>query len=1022
MYTIYAFGNGYLLYGMFQAIALFFKNNNIGVLLTILAMIAVIYYAARVTIYHQHSLVSTAKYFIAFSIILTALVYNQTTVIINDVANPAAPTNAQPISNVPWGIAVLWSDFTTLQYGLAKDFTDDFSVPAGDNMLSEGLGVSIIQQADSATISTSNSYLYEDYNNYISNCVAPGITSGNLNISELLGAGDATDTASQTYNPNAANSIWTVMSNFTEGSGANILDNWYSGSSNTSTTYEASGISAPGGTTTTCGQVTKWLYSAVYNFYIPEAGSAIAGELQMASFSDLSNSIGVMNPYLFNMQQGGQAQLMQAIGVNMYAPAILKMAQASGSNASSLAVATGTGEISTQTGMMESGILAGKYMPIVFGIFEAILLGASVIIFILIITHMGISYLKLLFQLMIMITIWPSLTAIFNYITQLIIQAQYQPIAGLGYSVSGSGTVNSFLATSLSWMGYFSWSVPMVAYMIASGSSYAVASVVGGMDSAISKNASVKGAEAGLGNMTAGQIRDNNYLANATNVANIQNTGYRARNFTNEHGAETGEQIIDGMKVNTYESGGHEYASVQAGNGDTATLEKGSNGQWGFVSASANMSANERKALETNIKTNLTREERELDSRAQSITKASDSIINRYNKYEASQGNTSTSGHIQTVKVFNSTKNGHNTSVAKSNTVDKQASVGVNLYGAGASVSTMGSHSVNSALTTATASGVARNTGTLHQDLATIASKHIAGISNDARHELSQVNRLEQTESKIKDLKQELGEVQTGTMGVTGGVTPAFLNATHTGKGGLSNFVGQFSNFVTDSKHLSTMAPVLQQMANFGDKSAMIPGVNAGINAGGKVLHSATSSVPTNISGQVKHAQGVINGNFNNNGGNYVNLNNAASNAYNLPLPSIGSVGEPTGATSHWVNKEANPAAMQFLQNNDPFAPGFNGGKKDFINTGVDQGLGIVDGVAVSTVGVFSQSGAGYLYNQFKQGGKNLSNPGAFNEGLNLTSYGDINLNSFNNSINTGFNIAKGQMVHPFGLTAPGQH
>ena len=62
MYTIYAFGNGYLLYGMFQAIALFFKNNNIGVLLTILAMIAVIYYAARVTIYHQHSLVSTAKY------------------------------------------------------------------------------------------------------------------------------------------------------------------------------------------------------------------------------------------------------------------------------------------------------------------------------------------------------------------------------------------------------------------------------------------------------------------------------------------------------------------------------------------------------------------------------------------------------------------------------------------------------------------------------------------------------------------------------------------------------------------------------------------------------------------------------------------------------------------------------------------------------------------------------------------------------------------------------------------------
>ncbi len=667
MYTIYAFGNGYLLYGMFQAIALFFKNNNIGVLLTILAMIAVIYYAARVTIYHQHSLVSTAKYFIAFSIILTALVYNQTTVIINDVSNPAAPTNAQPISNVPWGIAVLWSDFTTLQYGLAKDFTDDFSVPAGDNMLSEGLGVSIIQQADSATISTSNSYLYEDYNNYISNCVAPGITSGNLNISELLGAGDATDTASQTYNPNAANSIWTVMSNFTEGSGANILDNWYSGSSNTSTTYEASGISAPGGTTTTCGQVTKWLYSAVYNFYIPEAGSAIAGELQMASFSDLSNSIGVMNPYLFNMQQGGQAQLMQAIGVNMYAPAILKMAQASGSNASSLAVATGTGEISTQTGMMESGILAGKYMPIVFGIFEAILLGASVIIFILIITHMGISYLKLLFQLMIMITIWPSLTAIFNYITQLIIQAQYQPIAGLGYSVSGSGTVNSFLATSLTWMGYFSWSVPMVAYMIASGSSYAVASVVGGMDSAISKNASVKGADAGMGNMTAGQDRVNNYLANATNVTNVQHTGYRARNFINEHGANTEESIGQnaGTTHKTSVMGGNNVSTDTSGTGISTTSINGKiDNTEGPINANI---AEEFKALNQR---KLEHAEARVSTLTHKISSAKESTTKLSNELSALRSEGTTAGNGGTVtrqgQVVHDSKGAHSHKVATS--------------------------------------------------------------------------------------------------------------------------------------------------------------------------------------------------------------------------------------------------------------------------------------------------------------------------------------------------------------------
>lgn len=183
----------------------------------------------------------------------------------------------------------------------------------------------------------------------------------------------------------------------------------------------------------------------------------------------------------------------------------------------------------------------------------------------------------------------------------------------------------------------------------------------------------------------------------------------------------------------------------------------------------------------------------------------------------------------------------------------------------------------------------------------TIANKHISGISKDASHELSEFKRLEQTKSKINDLKHELGEVQTGTMGITGGVIPAFLNDTHMGGGSLSSFVGQFSKFNEASKHLSTMAPVLQQMANFGDKSALIPGVRSGLNTGGSVMKQATSNVPQNISGRVNHAKGIINGDSNANGGSYVNLNSAANNAYNLPLPSIGAVGTGTGGINPYT-------------------------------------------------------------------------------------------------------------------------
>ena len=621
--TVYAFGNGYLLFGMFQAIVLFFKNNNIGVLFTILAMIAAIYYAIRVTIYHKHSLISTAKYVIVFSIVLTGLVYNQTTVIVNDVSNPASVTNAQPISDVPWGIAALWSGFTTIQYGLATDFTNDFSTPAGDNMLSEGLGVSIIQQADSATISTSNSYLYQDYNEYISNCVAPGISAGFLNVSQLLAAGDATDAASQTYSANAANGIWAVMSAYTSGLGANLLTDWYSGASATSVTEEASGQSDPGGITTTCSNETTWLNLAVNSYITNDAGPAIAGGLQMASFSDLSNAIGAINPYIYNMQQGGQAQLMQAIGVNMYAPAILKMAQASGSNASSLAVATGEATASTQAGQFLQGILAGKYMPIVFGLFEAILLGVSVIIFILLLTHMGVSYLKLLFQLMIMITIWPSLTAIFNYITQLIIQAQYQPISGIGYSVSGSGTINTFLTGSLSWMGYLSWSVPMMAYAMASGSSYAMASMVAGLSGSLRTDSA--GQALAKGDFRAGDVSTNNMNSNKFDVTQTQRTGWapsvRREGFTK---ISTANGIADIQKniPGISDSAALTEAGIGTFNDHALGLNQSfQNGQLTSIAGSA-ISANQTQSIISGFSKNLTSAESQSKTAATTFNSA----------------------------------------------------------------------------------------------------------------------------------------------------------------------------------------------------------------------------------------------------------------------------------------------------------------------------------------------------------------------------------------------------------------
>ena len=935
MYTIYAFGNGYLLYGMFQAIALFFKNNNIGVLFTILALIAAIYYAIRVTIYHQHSLLSTAKYVIVFSIILTGLVYNQTTVIINDVSNPAAPTNAQPISNVPWGIAVLWSDFTTIQYGLAKDFTNDFSVPAGDNMLSEGLGVSIIQQADSATISTSNSYLYQDYNQYISNCVAPGISAGYLDVSELLGAGDATDTASQTYNSNAANSIWTVMSTYTSntatGGGGNLLTEWYSGTSPVSVTAQASGQSDPGGTTTTCSQETTWLQTAVQDYITNNAGPAIAGGLQMASFSDLSNAIGAVNPYIFNMQQGGQAQLMQAIGVNMYAPAILKMAQASGSNASSLAVATGTGEVSTQTGMMESGILAGKYMPIVFGIFEAILLGASVIIFILILTHMGVSYLKLLFQLMIMITIWPSLTAIFNYITQLIIQAWYQPIAGLGYSVSGSGTVNTFLAESLSWMGYFSWSVPMVAYMIASGSSYAVTSVVGSMDSAISKNASVKGAEAGMGNMTAGQIKDNNYLANATNVTHTQNTGYKAPHTTVQEGTkEETVTLSHGITANETIQNGQVVAAqlTQAGTNNVVDLKMGSNGQLEAFNYKGNLAGKNEQSWVAGIKKDISSENKELLSKKEALSSSINQVDSAINTKTAGMNASRGRGVNRDAIVSSGNKTGDQNNYDTKSTASEGMGITGYLGGILSAVFDFNkSNGIMNSVGNGSGAGVRHAINQQMHRLKVLSNANLGSISIAASKELSALTSYDKTLTKIDSYKTDLSEAEHGKLNVEGGIMPSVIN-NMTPDRSIGGFASTFNKLNNTSANAATLGNFISMTAdNYKGMNTVLSGVSPAIKAQGLKLKGETSNLTPSVIDQ--KVNGVIssnNGEFNYLTGLYNEKSRKSTQYYNKPIAPQGFIKAPTAS------------------NISPGSPIINSALNS-VETGSDYLIGLSDGI-----------------------------------------------------------------------------
>ncbi|RZV39905.1 MAG: conjugal transfer protein TraG [Candidatus Acidulodesulfobacterium acidiphilum] len=885
MYVVYAFGNGYLLSNMFMAISSFFANGDTYALLEGLVLISYIFLLIRVIVTGNHFHLKTMfMYTGGFAVVYLALISVQVNVNVQDISNPGSPTNAQVISHVPIGIAEPWSLVTTAQYALAQDFQNTFSVPNGDNLLENGIGVSLMNDETNATISPSNSYLYEDYNMYIQNCVAPGIATGNINASTLFSAGNATDTSSLSYQASNAYSVWDVMSSYTAGAGANILTNWYSGTNPSSMTEQASGQSDPQGITTTCGQETVWIQSAVQDYINGPLMNSMAGALQFATVSELSNAIGSINPYIYNMQQSSMNMLYQSIGANMYSPAILKMAQISGANADSLAVATGTAVQSTTSGLIESGILAGKYMPIVFGLFEALMLGVCVILLILGITHLGHGYIKMMFQFLIMIMIWPSLVVIFNYISQLIIQAQFSGYSGLGYSIGSSGAISSYLSESLAWMGYFSWSVPMVAYAIASNSSYAMVSMVGGMESSITRNASIPGANAlSKGDFEAGVVKDNMMTANSFNATHQASVGVGATGIQSApYVTETTQKGINGTISEQRVDGHGVFATITQGQ-NTVSLQRQSDGDWEVTKYNGSLSAVDKKEWIEGVKKDLSSADKQELSLHKTASNSIETLQSAINQYNATSNGSVTRGKNRNAIVSSGGNQTNNQTVDAKSTADGSGGIGLNLFGLKLGVGFTNSNSLMNSTGNAYGSGVQHKIDNLKNELHTLTNSHNSLVAEAASKALTAVDKWSDSISKIKTYRQDLSEAKTGSFAVSGSVMPNAINNMVTNKGSLNSFASAFEVVNNEAASVSGIEGFISQQGSYDAKLSDFGNINTKISNGAASLSKQTNILtPTNFSNAYAGATNQGNGEFS-------NLNYEYSKNYNLNALSISS-------------------------------------------------------------------------------------------------------------------------------------
>ena len=562
-YTIYAYGSGYIMVGILQSIASVVAGGGFSLILKSVVLIGfvIIFLQMIITSFKVSPHRSLVKYFSAVLVIYSALLIPKVNVSVYDTVNNTT-SNAVVVNNVPWGIGAIASYFSEFQYYMTTNIEQAFSTPNTIDLTNAGMGFALTSQNIVDGVQIDDPYLFQSFTQYVYNCVLPGISAGGLSSQALTQAGMST-----TGTGNATNSLLSYMASYTAGAGANLLTTEYSA---------AGGDGSPSGTTTTCGAQTTDIQNDFNTYATTEAGPQMAGALGM-TYATFASQYGLVNSAIYNMSSNAEDEIIQMMAVNQYSQAMIQSANLAGVNPSQLAYGSALAQQNMSDSFSISGQMAGRYMPVIYGIFSALFLAFSLFLIILMALPIGVNYLKMYMELGLFLAVWPTLMAVYNYIIDLIVQQQFTYLATQGYSLNSAHTVNTFIATQLGWMGYLSWGVPIVAYALVTGSTYAMVGAISSMDAAGKGAASSAAAQAASGNVNLGNDSMHNYSAANKSMDNLGamdvSTGNIRRNNTTSNKYDTVKTHNTGTDLSQKHSVGTDGQTITAINPKTGQTD-----------------------------------------------------------------------------------------------------------------------------------------------------------------------------------------------------------------------------------------------------------------------------------------------------------------------------------------------------------------------------------------------------------------------------------------------------------------
>ena len=435
MWDVFTLGAGEYLIDIFNAVAALTSGNDYADLLALSVMFALAWVAISVT-FQGNDLVTMGKWMMASMLIYNALFLPKTSVRIVDRLNPAL---ANPvISNVPLGLAMFAGLASDMGDGVTRLTETAFALPNDLRYQENGMlfGASLVEETTRFRIT--NPVFAQNIQSYMQQCVFYDILLGHLDFADLRYADD----------------IWAVLA--VRQSPARSFD------------YRER---------TSTGNVTRRLLTCDIGFanlqadWTAELAAAgeyygeriFSGQAAAVARGTLLASLPVAQNYLIGSSQTAANSIRHQMLVN----AFIDAGENFGARAGNLAVARSYAEVRSRSEALQSyqqtGLQAGRWVPLLRGVFEMLYYGMFPFAFLLLMTPLWQMVFKGYFGGFVWLQSWRPMFAILNRVMMGQAESGMSSQCPDGITMACQYGLQQVSAELAVMGGYLSMSIPFLA-------------------------------------------------------------------------------------------------------------------------------------------------------------------------------------------------------------------------------------------------------------------------------------------------------------------------------------------------------------------------------------------------------------------------------------------------------------------------------------------------------------------------------------------------------------------------------